>query len=85
MTLTFVQLPAPFMLARLRSSTTSALLDGEVHTFPFILAHRDQYAVFDQPHASDPTHSLLAKDHFGVILNEPAGELAKVHQVAELG
>jgi hypothetical protein len=46
-------------------------------------SYRDQYEVFNNPNASDPTHSLLAKDHFGVILNEPAGELAKVR--CELG
>jgi hypothetical protein len=24
----------------------------------------DQYEVFNDPHASDPTHSILSKDHF---------------------
>ncbi|KAF8627351.1 hypothetical protein AX15_004421 [Amanita polypyramis BW_CC] len=38
----------------------------------------DQYQVFDDPRASDPTHSFLSKDHFNLILNEPAGEVAKV-------
>ncbi|KAK2461278.1 hypothetical protein APHAL10511_006805 [Amanita phalloides] len=44
----------------------------------------DQYQVFDDPRASDPTHSFLSKDHFNNILNEPAGEIAKavvVHAV----
>ncbi|KAJ7201281.1 Het-C-domain-containing protein [Mycena pura] len=36
----------------------------------------DQYEVFDNPRASDPSHSLLSKDHFGLILNEPAGKIA---------
>lgn len=26
----------------------------------------DQLAVFEDPHATDPTHSMLAKDHFSV-------------------
>ncbi|GAA5907677.1 Het-C domain-containing protein [Sporobolomyces salmoneus] len=41
-----------------------------------VLNSSEQYAVFDNPHASDPTHSFLSKDHFGLILNEPAGQLA---------
>ncbi|KAJ7144853.1 Het-C-domain-containing protein [Mycena crocata] len=36
----------------------------------------DQYEVFENPRASDPSHSLLSKDHFGLILNEPAGKIA---------
>ena len=38
----------------------------------------DQYKVFDDPDASDPSHSLLSKDHFNLILNEPAGKIAQV-------
>lgn len=34
--------------------------------------------VFNNPDASDPSHSLLSKDHFGLILNEPAGKTALV-------
>ena len=50
--------------------------------------------MFNDPNASDPTHSVLSKacmtfrlvymrlisaqDHFGIILNEPAGKVAKV-------
>ncbi|GAA5987987.1 hypothetical protein JCM5350_007849 [Sporobolomyces pararoseus] len=41
-----------------------------------VLNNSEQYAVFDNPHSSDPTHSFLSKDHFGLILNEPAGNLA---------
>ncbi|KAL5511341.1 hypothetical protein ACEPAH_4557 [Sanghuangporus vaninii] len=37
-----------------------------------------QYEVFDNPKASDPTHSILAKDHVDLILNEPAGRVAKI-------
>ncbi|KAL0951712.1 hypothetical protein HGRIS_008387 [Hohenbuehelia grisea] len=47
----------------------------------------DQYAVFSDPNASDPSHSLLSKDHFGLILNEPAGKIAQVivqHTVAQI-
>ncbi|KAL1749184.1 heterokaryon incompatibility protein Het-C-domain-containing protein [Schizophyllum fasciatum] len=38
----------------------------------------DQYKVFDDADASDPSHSLLSKDHFNLILNEPAGKIAQV-------
>ncbi|KAF9270787.1 Het-C-domain-containing protein [Marasmius fiardii PR-910] len=38
----------------------------------------DQYEVFNNPNASDPSHSMLSKDHFNLILNEPAGKIAKV-------
>ncbi|KAF7325801.1 hypothetical protein MKEN_00430700 [Mycena kentingensis (nom. inval.)] len=38
----------------------------------------DQYQVFNDPYASDPTHSFLSKDHFNLILNEPAGHLARL-------
>ncbi|KAG9025633.1 hypothetical protein FRB95_009951 [Tulasnella sp. JGI-2019a] len=43
-----------------------------------VINNHDQYEVFDSPHASDPTHSFLSKDHFGMILNECAGNLAKI-------
>ena len=49
--------------------------------------------MFNDPNASDPTHSVVSKvcptlvlahtkltpaqDHFGIILNEPAGKVAK--------
>ncbi|THH30634.1 hypothetical protein EUX98_g3548 [Antrodiella citrinella] len=38
----------------------------------------DQYEVFNNPNASDPSHSLLSKDHFALVLNEPAGKIALV-------
>ncbi|MCJ1353885.1 MAG: hypothetical protein MMC33_003872 [Icmadophila ericetorum] len=37
---------------------------------------RHQFEVWTDPHCSDPTHSLLSKDHFANILNEPAGQVA---------
>lgn len=37
---------------------------------------KHQYEVWTDPHCSDPTHSLLSKDHFSNILNEPAGQVA---------
>ena len=37
---------------------------------------KSQYEPWTDPHCSDPTHSLLSKDHFSNILNEPAGQVA---------
>lgn len=37
-----------------------------------------QLKVFFDDDATDPTHSMLAKDHFGNALNEPAGRVARV-------
>ncbi|RDW87762.1 hypothetical protein BP5796_03456 [Coleophoma crateriformis] len=35
-----------------------------------------QLIVFEDDHSSNPTHSMLSKDHFSNILNEPAGKIA---------
>ncbi|KAL9040693.1 MAG: hypothetical protein Q9214_004382, partial [Letrouitia sp. 1 TL-2023] len=35
-----------------------------------------QLIVFRDDYSSDPTHSMLSKDHFSNILNEPAGKIA---------
>lgn len=37
---------------------------------------KHQYEPWTDPHCSDPTHSLLSKDHFSNVLNEPAGQVA---------
>ncbi|GAD91741.1 HET-C domain protein HetC [Paecilomyces variotii No. 5] len=37
---------------------------------------KHQYEPWTDPHCTDPTHSLLSKDHFSNILNEPAGHVA---------
>ena len=39
-------------------------------------SQRQQYLVWEDPTSSDPTHSLLSKDHFSNILNSPAGQVA---------
>ncbi|OIW24113.1 Het-C-domain-containing protein [Coniochaeta ligniaria NRRL 30616] len=36
----------------------------------------EQHIVFSDDHSSDPTHSMLSKDHFSNILNEVAGRTA---------
>ena len=37
---------------------------------------KQQYLVWTDPTSSDPTHSMLSKDHFSNILNTPAGQVA---------
>ncbi|KAK3706968.1 hypothetical protein LTR37_012467 [Vermiconidia calcicola] len=37
---------------------------------------KQQYLVWTDPTSSDPTHSMLSKDHFSNILNPPSGQLA---------
>ncbi|GJJ14848.1 hypothetical protein Clacol_009116 [Clathrus columnatus] len=54
------------------ASTTLSTSSAEV------INNEDQFEVFDNPRASDPTHSFLSKDHFNLILNEPAGNIAKL-------
>lgn len=42
-----------------------------------IASSRDkQHVVFSDDYSTDPTHSMLSKDHFSNILNEPAGRIA---------
>lgn len=35
-----------------------------------------QWEVWSDPYSTDPTHSMLSKDHFSNILNNPAGQIA---------
>lgn len=35
-----------------------------------------QHIVFNDDYSSNPTHSMLSKDHFSNVLNEPAGRIA---------
>ncbi|KAF8068741.1 heterokaryon incompatibility protein HET-C [Lyophyllum atratum] len=70
----------PFLKPILKTTTAGlSEISGEV-----INSH-DQYEVFNDPRASDPTHSFLSKDHFNLILNEPAGMVAKVVVINTVG
>ncbi|KAI8976618.1 heterokaryon incompatibility protein Het-C-domain-containing protein [Trametes punicea] len=63
----------PFLKPLMKQATAGLMAaSGEV------IDRQDQYEVFNNPGASDPTHSFLSKDHFNLILNEPAGHLAKL-------
>lgn len=63
----------PFVKPVLQSATNGLQLASAE-----VVNTHDQYEVFNDPLASDPTHSFLSKDHFNLILNEPAGQLAKI-------
>ncbi|KAI0094507.1 heterokaryon incompatibility protein Het-C-domain-containing protein [Irpex rosettiformis] len=65
---------APYLTPILKQ-VTDVLSEGSK---ALLDSHADQYEVFDNPHASDPSHSLLSKDHFALILNEPAGKIAQL-------
>ncbi|RDX51974.1 Het-C-domain-containing protein [Lentinus brumalis] len=64
---------APYV-APILKQVTEVLTEGS----KAVIDTEDQYQVFDDPNASDPSHSLLSKDHFALILNEPAGKIALV-------
>ncbi|EJD48317.1 Het-C-domain-containing protein [Auricularia subglabra TFB-10046 SS5] len=61
-------------LKPLLKSASSALQTSSAE----VINNHDQFEVFNDPRASDPTHSFLSKDHFNLILNEPAGNLAMI-------
>ncbi|OJT08483.1 hypothetical protein TRAPUB_666 [Trametes pubescens] len=64
---------APY-LSPILKQVTDVLSEGS----KAVIDSDDQYQVFDDANASDPSHSLLSKDHFALILNEPAGKIALV-------
>ncbi|KZT62442.1 Het-C-domain-containing protein [Calocera cornea HHB12733] len=63
----------PFMKPILSQATAGLQLGSSE-----VVNSVDQFEVFNDPMASDPTHSFLSKDHFSLILNEPAGMLGKL-------
>ncbi|RAR12860.1 Het-C-domain-containing protein [Stemphylium lycopersici] len=64
---------APYVLPIL-SQVKSELETGSSEV---IASSRDkQHIVFNDDDCTDPTHSMLSKDHFSNVLNEPAGQVA---------
>lgn len=64
---------APFVLPIIRQVKTE-LATGSSEV---IASSREkQLIVFRDDNSSDPTHSMLSKDHFSNVLNEPAGKVA---------
>lgn len=72
-TLFVFSLLAPFI--RPIITAASAQLKAGSSTVVDASAHH-QYEPWTDPNCTDPTHSLLSKDHFSNILNSPAGQVA---------
>ncbi|CAE7010047.1 het-c domain protein [Pyrenophora teres f. teres] len=72
-TLFVLSLLAPFILPIIKTASaqlksgSSAVIDS---------AAKHQYEVWTDPNSTNPTHSMLSKDHFANILNQPAGQVA---------
>lgn len=66
-------LMAPFVLPLIQQLKTE-LNEGSSEV---IASSKDkQHIVFNDDNCTDPTHSMLSKDHFSNVLNEPAGKIA---------
>ncbi|KAF2731572.1 Het-C-domain-containing protein [Polyplosphaeria fusca] len=64
---------APYVLPIISQVKTEL----ETGSSEVIASSRDkQLIVFHDDHSTDPTHSMLSKDHFSNVLNEPAGRIA---------
>lgn len=64
---------APFVLPIIRQ-VKAELSTGSAEIIKS--SEEQQHIVFNDDNCSDPTHSMLSKDHFSNILNEPAGKVA---------
>ncbi|KFY86982.1 hypothetical protein V500_07266, partial [Pseudogymnoascus sp. VKM F-4518 (FW-2643)] len=64
---------APFVLPLINQMKTE-LNEGSSEIINSSKAQ--QHNVFEDDQSSDPTHSMLSKDHFSSILNEPAGKIS---------
>lgn len=73
LTLFVLTLLAPF-IRPIISTVSKQLQTGSAAVVDSSGKH--QFEVWTDPRCSDPTHSLLSKDHFANILNEPAGQVA---------
>lgn len=73
LTVFIMSLLAPFVRPLINAASKS-LQTGSAGVIDASGKH--QYEPWTDPHCTDPTHSLLSKDHFANILNEPAGQVA---------
>lgn len=73
LTVFVMSLLAPFVRP-LISAASNSLQTGSAGVIDASGKH--QYEPWTDPMCTDPTHSLLSKDHFSNILNEPAGHVA---------
>ena len=68
-----MSLLAPFIRPLINAASKS-LQSGSAGVIDASGKH--QFEPWTDPHCTDPTHSLLSKDHFSNILNDPAGNVA---------
>ena len=73
LTVFIMSLLAPFVRPLINAASKS-LQTGSAGVIDASGKH--QYEPWTDPHCTDPTHSMLSKDHFANILNEPAGQVA---------
>lgn len=74
-TLFVLSLLAPFVLPIIKTASAQLKAGSSVVVEA---AAKHQFDVWNNPMSTDPTHSMLSKDHFSNILNEPAGQVAVV-------
>jgi hypothetical protein len=72
-TLFVLSLLAPFVIPIIKTAS-SQLKSGSSAVIDAAAKH--QYEVWTIPTSTDPTHSMLSKDHFSNVLNQPAGQVA---------
>ncbi|RDW78642.1 uncharacterized protein DSM5745_05494 [Aspergillus mulundensis] len=73
LTIFIMSLLAPFIRPIINAASQS-LQTGSAGVIESSGKH--QFEPWTNPQCSDPTHSMLSKDHFSNILNEPAGNVA---------
>ena len=73
LTLFILSLLAPF-IRPIINAVSDSLKNGSSGVID--ASGRHQFEPWTDPNCTDPTHSLLSKDHFSNILNEPAGKVA---------
>ncbi|KAL4893514.1 heterokaryon incompatibility Het-C [Aspergillus ambiguus] len=73
LTVFIMSLLAPFIRPLINAASKS-LQSGSAGVIDASGKH--QFEPWTDPHCTDPTHSLLSKDHFSNVLNEPAGHVA---------
>ncbi|CAN9148526.1 unnamed protein product [Alternaria alternata] len=72
-TLFVLSLLAPFILPIIKTAS-SQLKSGSSAVIDSAAKH--QFEVWNDPSSTNPTHSMLSKDHFSNVLNPPAGQVA---------
>ncbi|KAF2656532.1 heterokaryon incompatibility Het-C, partial [Lophiostoma macrostomum CBS 122681] len=72
-TLFVLSLLAPFIMPII-TAVSKQLKEGSSAVVESAAKH--QFEVWTNPQSTDPTHSMLSKDHFSNILNTPAGQVA---------